>query len=161
MLENFYIQNYNDYNLLINFIMAMDNFEEKNVYLSMKNMKEDTKVLITPWDLDMSFGYNWGSSETNLVEDSETVNNVSNLWTKSDYINDLLSNRYWDLRVSVFNMKNINEKIDSYYNLIKHSIKRDNEKWLKTDLELETNKVREWIENRIEVLDEEFRTGKK
>ena len=35
------------------------------------------------------------------------------------------------------------------------------EKWLKTDLELETNKVREWIENRIEVLDEEFRTGKK
>lgn len=161
LLENFYIQNYNDYNLLINFIMAMDNFEEKNVYLSMKNMKEDTKVLITPWDLDMSFGYNWGSSETNLVEDSETVNNVSNLWTKSDYINDLLSNRYWDLRVSVFNMKNINEKIDSYYNLIKHSIKRDNEKWLKTDLELETNKVREWIENRIEVLDEEFRNGKK
>ena len=155
--ENFYVHNYNDYNLLINFIYAADNFEEKNVYLSMKNMQDDTKVLITPWDLDMSFGYMWGGSETNLIEDPKTITDVSNVWTKSDYFNKLLKTRYWDLRCYVFDMKNINNKLDSYYNKIKYSVEKDNEKWLRTDLETEINKVRTWIEKRTEILDEEFR----
>lgn len=157
ILNNFYSHNYNDYNLLINFIYAADNFEEKNVYLSMKNMKEDTKVLITPWDLDMSFGYMWGSSETNLIESPETITDVSKLWTKSDYMNKLLKTRYWDLRGYIFDMKNINEKLDSYYSTIKYSVEKDNEKWLTTDLEKEIDKVRTWTEKRIEILDEEFR----
>ena len=120
-------------------------------------MKEDTKVLITPWDLDMSFGYMWGSSETNLIESPETITDVSKLWTKSDYMNKLLKTRYWDLRGYIFDMKNINEKLDSYYSTIKYSVEKDNEKWLITDLEKEIDKVRTWTEKRIEILDKEFR----
>ena len=159
LLNNFYINNYNDYNLLINFIFAADNFEEKNVYLSMKNMQDDTKVYITPWDLDMTYGYSGDSnSDSNMFENPENLPNVSNLWTNSKYVNERLITRYWDLRLQVFNMNNINKKIDSYYNKIKYSVARDSEKWLETDLEEETNKIRNWIEQRIEILDKEFRS---
>lgn len=157
VLNNFFISNYLDYNLLMNFIYAADNFEEKNVYLSMKNTKEDTKVLITPWDLDMTYGYIWGSSDTNLIEDSTLVTDSSHLWTSSDYINKKLKNRYWDLRWKIFTEENINSKIDSYYNKIRHSAQRDNEKWINTNLEEEINKIKTWTKARIEYLDEEVR----
>ena len=123
----------------------------------MKNTKEDTKVLITPWDLDMSYGYNWGSSETNLIEDPSAVTDASHLWTTSDYINKKLRNRYWDLRWKIFTEDNINKKIDTYYNKIKYSVERDSQKWLETDLEKEINKIKTWINQRIEFLDEEIR----
>ncbi len=157
ILNNFYLPNYLDYKLFVNFIYAADNFEEKNVYLSMKNTKEDTKVLITPWDLDMSYGYNWGSSETNLIEDPSAVTDASHLWTTSDYINKKLRNRYWDLRWKIFTEDNINKKIDTYYNKIKYSVERDSQKWLETDLEKEITKIKTWINQRIEFLDEEIR----
>lgn len=157
ILNNFFLHNYLDYNLLINFIYAADNFEEKNVYLSMKNMNEDAKVLITPWDLDMSYGYTWGAGPTNLVENPELLTDASHLWTSSDYINKKLKSRYWDLRWQIFNTDNINYKIDSYYNKIKYSVARDSEKWLQTDLEEEINDIKTWIEKRIEFLDEEVR----
>lgn len=157
ILNNFFISNYIDYNWLINFIYAADNFEEKNVYLSMKNMKEDTKVLITPWDLDMTYGYMWGASDTNLVEDSTLVTDASYLWTNSDYINKKLKNRYWDLRWTIFTEENINSKIDSYYNKIRHSAKRDSQKWIEIDLEEEINKVKDWVNQRIDFLDEEVK----
>mgnify|MGYP003293897995 FL=1 len=54
-------------------------------------------------------------------------------------------------------MDNINQKIDSYYNQIKYIVPRDSEKWLDTDLEVETNKIRNWLKKRIEILDEIFR----
>lgn len=157
VLENFYVHNYNDYKLLINFIYAADNFEEKNVYLSMKNLGADTKVLLTPWDLDMTYGYAWGPGGTRLHETPENLYKTENLWIGSEFIDGLLKERYWELREQIFNMDNINKKIDSYYNKIKYSVPRDSEKWLETDLEEETNKIRTWIEKRIEILDEEFR----
>ena len=125
----------------------------------MKNMQDDTKVYITPWDLDMTYGYSWDSdSDSNMFENPENLPNVSNLWTNSKHVNERLITRYWDLRLQVFNMNNINKKIDSYCNKIKYSVARDSEKWLKTDLEEETNKIRNWIEQRIEILDKEFRS---
>lgn len=158
LLENFYIHNYNDYKLLINFTYAEDNFEEKNVYLSMKNSKEDTKVLLTPWDLDMTYGYGWDEScSTKMIEKSENLNKFRDLWVDSEFINELLKERYWELRKQIFNMDNINKKIDSYCSKIKYAVSRDSEKWLETDLEEETNKIRSWLEKRIEILDEEFR----
>lgn len=158
LLDNFYIHNYNDYKLFINFICADDNFEEKNVYMSLKNLKEDTKVLLTPWDLDMTYGYSWEkSSITKLEESPDNLSKVVNLWIDSEFINGLLKERYWELRKQIFNMDNINKKIDSYYNQIKYAVPRDGEKWLETDLEEETNKIRNWLEKRIEILDEEFR----
>ena len=157
VLDNFFISNYLDYNLLVNFIYAADNFEEKNVYLSMKNMDEDTKVLITPWDLDMTYGYMWGASDTNLIEDSTLVTDASHLWTSSDYINKKLKNRYWDLRWKIFTEDNINSKLDYYYNKIRHSAQRDSQRWIEINLEEEINKVKDWINHRIEFLDEEVK----
>lgn len=157
LLETFDIYNYNDYKLLMNFICAADNFKEKNVFASMKNMNEDTKVILTPWDLDMTYGYSWGKGVTSLYENPENLERVENLWVNSENINNLLKERYWQLREEVYNMDNINKKIDSYYNQIKYIVPRDSEKWLETDLKVETDKIRSWLEKRIEILDEIFR----
>lgn len=157
LLNTFDIYNYNDYKLLMNFICAADNFKEKNAFISMKNMNEDTKLILTPWDLDMTYGYAWGQGVTSLYEEPKNLERVENLWVDSENINNLLKDRYWQLRKEVYNMDNINQKIDSYYNQIKYIVPRDSEKWLDTDLEEETNKIRNWLEKRIEILDEIFR----
>ena len=157
VLDNFYVHNYNDYKLLINFIYAADNFEEKNAYASLSNLNEDTKVLLTPWDLDMTYGYYWSNdSITFMYEEPELVNDTRNLWIGSEYVDGLLKDRYWELRESVFNMDYLNEKIDSYYNKIKYTVKKDSQRWLPTDLEAEITKIKDWLKERIEVLDKEF-----
>ena len=157
LLEEFDIYNYNDYKLLINFICAADNYVQKNALLSLKNLYDDTKVIFTPWDLDMTYGYAWGdNTDTHIYEDSGKINQMYDLWIESDLINNLLIERYKELRNDVFNMNNINEKIDSYYNQIKYSASRDSEKWTEIDLEEEVNKIRTWMEKRIELLDNEI-----
>ena len=93
LLENFEIENYIDYKLLMNFICANDNFGVKNVYASIKNLNEDTKVVLTPWDLDMTYGYSWGG-KTGLYENSDNLKKIDNMWIDSDYINNLIKERY-------------------------------------------------------------------
>ena len=155
LLENFEIENYIDYKLLMNFICANDNFGVKNVYASIKNLNEDTKVVLTPWDLDMTYGYSWGG-KTGLYENSDNLKKIDNMWIDSDYINNLIKERYKELREKVYNMDNINKKIDSYYRQIQYSAKRDSDKWLETDVKVETDKIRSWLEERIKILDKYF-----
>lgn len=156
LVKNFNIENYNDYKLLMNFICADDNFKEKNAVVSIKNLYENTNVILTPWDLDMTYGYAWGASPTSLYEEEENLYKIDGLWVNSENINNQLKERYKELREKVYNMENVNKKIDSYYNQIKYIVPRDSEKWLETDLEVEINKIRNWIEKRIELLDKEI-----
>ena len=157
LLETFDIYNYNDYKLLMNFICARDNFNQKNVLLSLKNLNKDTKVILTPWDLDMTYGYAWGDdTETHLYENPDSINMIANLWVNSDNINNLLIERYKELRKDVFTVENVNKKIDSYYNQIRYSAQRDSEKWININLEEEVNKIKDWVAKRIEILDKEI-----
>ena len=57
--KNYHIENYVNYNVLVSFIMGVDNIT-KNNYISMKNAND--KMLITPWDMDLTFGNNWDFS---------------------------------------------------------------------------------------------------
>ena len=57
------MDNYVNYKLLITLIMGVDNVS-KNYYISMKQAND--KFLITPWDMDLSYGNNWDTNSFTL-----------------------------------------------------------------------------------------------
>lgn len=154
ILKTYNLENYIDYKIFIHVICGNDNFGLNNVYCYIKNMNEGHKVMLFPWDLDMTWGYNWsGEYPTLLYEDSESVSTVNNLLTNSENINNLLKKRYFELRENVLSVDNVCETIDECYETIQYPIKSESAKWLETDLELEINKLKEWYKKRVEFLD--------
>lgn len=154
ILENFDLENYIDYKIFIHAICGNDNYGLKNVYCHVNDMSEDSKVILTPWDLDMTFGYAWnGEWPTFLYEEKSSITKVDGLLTNSEYINDALKERYFDLRKNILSIDNIFEIIDSLHESITYVIDKDSQRWMKTDLDLEINKIKEWYKRRVEFLD--------
>ena len=154
VLKNFDIQNYNDYKIFIYVICGKDNFGIKNTICHVKDMSSDSKVILTPWDLDITWGYVWGRKrETRLHEDDSTISYVDGLLINSEYLNDSLKERYFELRKCILSVDNVFGMIDSYYNVIKYAIDKDSQKWIETDLDFEVNKIKEWYKKRVEFLD--------
>lgn len=154
VLKNFNVTNYNDYKIFIHVIGGEDNYGLKNVYCHMDDMNEDTKVILTPWDLDTTYSYNWsGEGVTYLYEDPNAVTKVDGLLTNFENLDNSLKERYFKLRESILSIENIYKKIDSYYEQIKYAIHKENSRWMMTDLESEVNKIKEWYKNRVEFLD--------
>lgn len=154
VLKNFNLTNYNDYKIFIHVIGGEDNYGLKNVFCHMVDMNEDTKVILTPWDLDTTYSYNWsGEGVTYLYEDPNAVTKIDGLLTNSEMLNHSLKERYFELRESVLSIENIYKKIDSYYEQIKYAIHKENSRWMMTDLKSEVNKIKEWYKMRVEFLD--------
>lgn len=60
--RKYYLQNLTDYILFINLLHIIDN-NCKNTYISFRDLKQTpSRALITPWDLDASFGRSWDGS---------------------------------------------------------------------------------------------------
>lgn len=155
ILENFDLENYIDYKIFIHIICGNDNFGLNNVYCYIKSMNEGNKIKLVPWDLDMTWGYDWsGEKPTLLYEESETIYKVDGLLTNSENINNALRKRYFELRDSVLSIDNVFNIIDTNYETLKYPIKSDSDKWLDTDLDIEVNKLKDWYKKRVEFLDE-------
>lgn len=160
--KNFYMDNYLNYNIFILFIMGEDNIT-KNQYLSMEN--ENSKILITPWDMDLTWGLEWGSF-SEISENNMNDFNFDYGWIEDNIIKNMdektiaaLKNRYWELRKNVITMDTINEYLDSYEELLVNSgaASRDSERWYEYDVQFEIEQIREWASRRIEFLDEYFK----
>lgn len=65
-----YLDNVVDYIILINSLLIQDN-QLKNAYISFRNIQEDPRMLLTPWDMDASFGRTW---------DGQVVGDAPHLW---------------------------------------------------------------------------------
>ena len=148
------LSNYIDYKIFIHVICGNDNFGLNNVYCYIKSMNEGNKIKLVPWDLDMTWGYNWnGEKPTLLYEDAESVYTIDGLLTNSEKINNALKKRYFELRETVLSVENVFKIIDACHETIKYPIHSDCDKWLKTDLDLEINQIKEWYKRRVEFLD--------
>ena len=89
-------------------------------------MNEGHKIKLVPWDLDMTWGYDWsGEYPTLLYEENETIYKIDGLLTNSDNINNSLKKRYFELRETVLSVDNVfvenstiegigNERIEVY-----------------------------------------------
>ena len=160
--RNFDIDNFINYKVFVMLISGGDNLT-KNQYMSIKD--DSSNILITPWDLDLTWGLNW--FELNdlhsqfSMESSSDINWMDENITKNMDIKtiSLLKQRYWELRKDVITMDNINGYLDSYKNILVNSgaAQRDSERWYQYDVEFEIEQIREWARRRIEFLDEYFK----
>ncbi len=152
--STFYEDNFINYRLYLLALNANDNYEPKNVYFSVKNMNKDTKVLLTPWDLDFTFGVDY---DTQQRIDYERVNDVIKIdfGTANNYKKNLI-NRWKYLRKDALTEKKLNQIIDNYYKELTFSgaIDREYEKWNKGEnVESEFSQIKNWFKLRLKVLD--------
>ena len=159
--SGFYMKNYVDYFLFVALISGKDNVIY-NKYYSLKN--PDSKILLTPWDMDLTWGLDW-SYELKL----HSISSLSTSWDKDwmdEYIKgctdqkvfDLMKERYIKLRKNVITYEVINNYISNYEKKIidTDAYKRDINKWGNYDIKKELKLVRSWAKKRIKFLDEYF-----
>lgn len=160
--NTYYIDNYIDYKILVALISGEDNVTS-NQYYSMSN--ENSKILITPWDMDLTWGLYWNldtplHSEFSYERDFEYSwldNNITKNFDENTF--SLMKKRYWQLRKDVITIDTIDSYLDSYKRILieSGSIKRDSERWYEYDFEFEIERIREWARRRIAFLDEYFK----
>lgn len=160
--DNFIVDNYFNYKIFVSLINGGDNVSY-NQYYSL--VDSNSKILITPWDMDLTWGLNW--------DDFANLNGIFSMESSYDpvwmdvYITNkmdsfsrkVLCERYWELRKDVITMDVINGYLDKYTDLLVNngSVKRDSDKWYRYDIQFEIEQIRIWAKNRIEFLDEYFK----
>ena len=160
--ENFYVENVVNQKIFILITQALDNYEYKNIYYSIKNDEEDTEVLLTPWDLDLTFGMLWSNEESDYTEQYERVGEiVETIGTKSDEKTAQAYKERWNLLIQkALNKEEINKLIDEQYEYISiaNSLKRENTR--NTNIEIKSNvneqeeiqELKDWYSKRFDVI---------
>lgn len=160
--DNFILDNYFNYKIFVSLINGGDNVSY-NQYYSL--VDDYSNILITPWDMDLTFGLNWNDfTRFRGVFSMET--SYDSLWMDTYITNNMdssslnyLKNRYWELRKDVITMNTINNYLDNYKKILVDSgaAKRDSLKWYRYDIEEEIELIRTWCYNRIQFLDQYFK----
>ena len=161
-----------DYYLFIDLMLASDN-QGKNTYFSVYDQTKSSKVTITPWDCDGTWGRRWdGSSnltranqnlDTYLSNYEHAQNNLFLRLKSLDYDNyaSKLKNRYRELRGNYFSYENLMNRFEKYYELFEKSgaAMREQNKWGISDLKNEMNFLSTWIADRLKYLDNQYLGG--
>ncbi|MBO7067579.1 MAG: CotH kinase family protein [Bacteroidaceae bacterium] len=133
--QYFFLQNLADYQILIMALSIGDNWGNKNRFLSVRNIKKDInspnptdanrrRFVITPWDLDTSFGGHYaGDYFDGNYSDwplSDVTQNspypISSVSGDSEYLG-ILKQRWIEGRKGAFSPSSINGKLERYCNL--------------------------------------------
>ena len=136
---------------------ANDNYEFRNVYYSIKDNNENTKVLITPWDLDLTFGINWDDNygAKKQYEEVEIINEPFGI-KDDETFKQKLKERWKYLSETVLSKKTVYEMIDETYGyLIKaNALERENNKNYNADILKEKEELKEWYYKRFDVINQ-------
>lgn len=158
----FYKENLIDYGLLLFAFNLRDNIL-KNAFLSVVDINENHRFLITPWDLDTSLGgeytgeYYDYNTEFNLVFGS--MRPYYRLYNENvDGFFEAMKSKWALLANDVMSKGHVNEKIDEYAKQFIESgaWQREYEKWnnnpvpLKEELADETSYVKNWYSRNFE-----------
>ena len=160
--NHFYKDNLIDYGLLLFAFNIRDNLM-KNTLLSVVDINENKRFLITPWDLDTSLGgeyngeyydydalfslvFGWAQPYYRLYNE-----NVDNFFED-------MKNKWMSLSNSVMSKENINNKIDKYTQqfIVSGAWQREYAKWnnnpvpLEEDLSNEISYVKNWYSRNFE-----------
>ena len=154
-----YIDGLKNCKLIIRGGVGIDNID-KNYYLSLNDSSD--KLLITPWDLDLTFGNSWGKNEFNgeifnpgSYNDTKILNRI--IENIDEPTLELLKKRYQELRKYVYNIETIDKFLNQYKNeLNKDIIKRDTDRWYFYDLNEKTEQISNWSKSRFYFLDQYF-----
>jgi len=169
---NFDLPVFLDYYLFIDLLLATDN-QGKNTYQSVYDMTKSSKITITVWDCDGTWGRRWdGSSgittpnqnlDTYLTNNEHAQNNLFLRLKSLDYddYKNKLKNRYFALRGNYFSYDNLMNRFEKYYNqfLKSGASTRERNKWGIGDLSNEMTFLSTWIKARLSYLDNQYLGG--
>ena len=151
--RTFYMENIVNYKIFILILSAEDNYDAKNMYYSIENDKDDTKVLITPWDLDLTFGALPSDIETGYLK----VDNVTEPYgvKEDEQFKKCLRDRWNVLIKSEISKEKLNSMLDEQYEYLTkgHALERENAKFYNADKVQEINRIKDWYAKRLEVID--------
>ena len=166
------INNLIDYYLFEEIIQGNDNPKEmylKNVFVTIKNFNNKNVILYTPWDYDMCLGNIYNSNAKNFtlpyyVKIDENIdfrfNAIGSLKKLNDTkINDLVKNRYKELRNTYWSEEHLEDLISTYSKQIYDSgaFNRDKNKWNDASFNEENIKLtefKEYVFDRLKYTDE-------
>ena len=140
----------------------------KNIIFTIKNYNGKKKVVMAPWDFDLSFGNIYSTSGLNDTAEYEVdashnvifnLNQVGALQKLNDKnINNLIKTRYKKLREFYWSEEHLNNLIETYEKQIFDSgaFNRDKNKWLECNHvsgEVKLEKFRDFVIKRLEYTD--------
>ena len=162
-----------DYYLFIELIHAVDN-SGKNMYWAVYDASKSHKLTPVPWDLDGTFGRDWGGHRSNCRADNDYRRFLLNgsmqnaLFERLEILNaadwhKLLANRYRRLRGTHFNPESLYGRFAAYHHLLQESgaEHRESRKWNRSngisfDFEGENAYLKKWIRDRVKYLDHRY-----
>jgi hypothetical protein len=162
-----------DYYLLMELILAADN-QGKNIYFSACDQAVSTKLSITPWDLDATWGRRWdGTSgltvprqnfDSYLTKYEHGQNNLFRRLKKLNPggFNQMLSSRYKELRGTYFSYSSLMGRFKKYLTMLKKSGAFSREQalwgnsWIKVDSNFDLAFLSNWISERLSYLDNQY-----
>jgi len=146
-----------DYYLFINLLLAYDN-TGKNTFLT--RYSEHSRFFIIPWDIEASWGRMWDGTDSNTwgILDNNLFKRL--IYTDAEDFNQRLYSTWNEYRETAFHEDSLMLPIHKYYTLLKNSgaIERENSRWegVSIDLDQEYSYIDEWLEARLEYLDDQF-----
>ncbi len=164
-----------DYNLFIELLLGTDN-HGKNMFYYVYDLTRSSKLGIAPWDLDGSWGRNWGG--LNRYTANAEQNFINFLWKYEHGEHTLfkrlreapsfnwesqLRARYAQLRETFFTVEKLNKRFTDYGNLFSESgaDRREQRRWDGFDnytinIPEEVTYITSWIPTRLAFLDRQF-----
>ena len=174
--EHFYLQNLADYTIHLMALSISDNWGNKNKYFSIVNIQGDgdeTKFVVTPWDLDTSLGGDYNGSKYDGNYSNWQVKDIaknaplpfSTALSQQEF-KDMLKATWIRGRKGALAVDSVKQRL-----LVNCDLFEESGAWQRTldywatqkyvecyvdDLRKEVNLVCEWYENRFKMMDEYF-----
>lgn len=146
-----------DFFILMNLIQGSDN-AGKNLFMAKKQSSDPLSIL--PWDMDAAWGRDW-QAEKQSAEGLCSFGLFERLFeTNTNNYKYELGRRYFQLRDSVLNSDRLYNLFSNYNSLLSESgaLEREQIRWPQSipNPEAELIYLKQWIPNRLSVLDEYF-----
>jgi hypothetical protein len=163
---------YLDYYLFLELMLATDN-HGKNAYAAVYDLSSSSKITITPWDLDGTWGRRWDGSNsiTQATRDFDQFimqheHGHMNLYLRLqsldvDNWSYRLRKRYEELRANHFSHSQLVERYETYFDLFKRSraAQRESDRWRSLNFDSELSYISTWVETRLNFLDYKYLGG--
>ena len=162
LTNNFYVENITNHRIFILMIQGLDNYENKNIYFSIKDNNQDTRAVMTPWDLDLTFGLLWSNEASNYIEQYNRVEEIVEPFGihGDSRITQAYKDRWNLLTQKALNKEEIGKLIDEQYEYLSkaNSLEKENER--NKDIEIKSNvneqkeviELKDWYNKRFDVI---------
>ena len=157
-----------DYFIFIVAIQALDN-ESKNIMYSCYDKTLDPRLLMTPWDLDVSVGAklysSWGDDQVSPERFITWISHVPmyNMYFNSRYFTRKIKRRYWELRKTYLDTDSLINRFQRVVDELEEcgAAAREEKRWSKNidiesrvlDISAEMEYVADWIRRRMNYID--------